>query len=49
MKNDAEAVRKSEKVMFRSFLLEHGIQDPGELADRLESTEAPRAASKEGK
>ena len=49
MKNNAAAVRKSERLMFRSFLLEHGVEDPGELANMLESSDAPRAASKEGK
>jgi hypothetical protein len=34
MKNDAEVIRKSEKVMFRSYLLEHGIKDIDELALR---------------
>lgn len=32
MKSDAEVIRKSEKVMFRSYLLEHGIKDIDELA-----------------
>ena len=37
MKNDAEAVRRAEKVMFRALLLEHGIQDIGDLTAQLES------------
>jgi len=37
MKNDAEGVRRSEKVMFRSFLLEHGVQGPDELISQLEN------------
>jgi hypothetical protein len=40
MKNDAEAVRESEKVMFRSFLLEHGYKDLGELMSRIEASPA---------
>ena len=46
MKNDAEAVRESEKVMFRSFLLEHGYKDLGELMSRIEAspTDAKRRA-----
>jgi hypothetical protein len=37
MKNDAEGVRRSEKVMFRSFLLEHGAKDLNELVVQLEA------------
>jgi hypothetical protein len=37
MKNDAEAVRKTEKTMFRAFLLEHGLQDVNDLIAHLEA------------
>ena len=36
MKNDMEAVTKSEKVLFRSYLLEEGVQNVDELALQLE-------------
>ena len=36
MKNDADGIRKSEKVMFRSFMLEHGFIDVNELVSKLE-------------
>ncbi len=36
MKNDMEAVMKSEKVLFRSYLLEQGVQNVDELALQLE-------------
>ena len=35
MKNDADGIRKSEKVMFRSFMLEHGYIDVNELVSKL--------------
>ncbi len=37
MKNDTEAVRRAEKIMFRAFLLEHGAQDINELIAQLEA------------
>ena len=37
MKNDAEGVRKSEKVLFRSFLLEHGFESVDEMISGLEA------------
>lgn len=43
MRNDAEAVRKSEKPMFRSFLLEQGVQDPSDYVNKLEASPVPRA------
>ena len=36
MKNDMDAVMKSEKVLFRSFLLEQGVQSVEDLANQLE-------------
>ncbi len=36
MKNDMEAVTKSEKVLFRSYLLEEGVQNVDELALQFE-------------
>lgn len=36
MKNDMDAVMKSEKVLFRSFLLEQGVQNIDDLAISLE-------------
>lgn len=42
MRNDADGVRKVERVMFRSFLLEHGITDLAELISKL-SGPSPRA------
>lgn len=48
MKNDMEAVSKSEKVLFRSFLLEQGIQNVDELALQLEDSPA-EAQAKERK
>jgi hypothetical protein len=43
MRNDMEAVSKSEKVLFRSFLLEQGIQDVDQLSMQLGSPAGPRA------
>ncbi len=40
MKNDTEAVSKSERVLFRSFLLEQGIQNIDELIMKLEQEPA---------
>ncbi|HME18188.1 MAG TPA: tubulin-like doman-containing protein [Nitrososphaerales archaeon] len=40
MKNDMDAVMKSEKVLFRSFLLEQGVQSVEELAQQLEGRRA---------
>jgi hypothetical protein len=40
MKNDMDAVMKSEKVLFRSFLLEQGVQSIEELAQQLEGRRA---------
>ena len=40
MKNDMDAVMKSEKVLFRSFLLEQGVQSVEELAVQLEGRRA---------
>ncbi len=40
MKNDMEAVMKSERVLFRSFLLEQGVQSVEELAVQLEGRRA---------
>jgi hypothetical protein len=37
MKNDAESIKKSEKVLFRSFLLEQGAHDVQELKAQLEN------------
>ncbi len=36
MKSDAEEVRRSEKVMFRSYLLEHGFETVEEMISKLE-------------
>ena len=36
MKNDADAVRKSEKALFRSFLLEHGYKNIEDLVALFE-------------
>ena len=41
MKNDTEGVSKSERVLFRSFLLEHGIQNIDESTMKLEQQESP--------
>ena len=35
MKNDAQSIKKSERVLFRSFLLEHGFQEISELTSHL--------------
>ena len=40
MKNDMEAVMKSERVLFRSFLLEQGVQSVEDLALQLEGRRA---------
>ena len=42
MKNDTEAVSKAERVLFRSFLLEQGIQNIDELTMKLEQEEPAR-------
>ena len=42
MRNDADGVRKVERVMFRSFLLEHGITDLSELMSKF-SGPSPKA------
>ncbi len=42
MKNDTDAISKSERVLFRSFLLEQGIQNIDELTMKLEQQEATR-------
>jgi hypothetical protein len=31
MKSDAESIKKSERVLFRSLLVEHGILDVSDL------------------
>jgi Tubulin like len=36
MKNDADAVRKSEKALFRSFLLEHGYKNVEDLIEAVQ-------------
>jgi len=43
MKSDADGIRKSEKVMFRSFMLEHGFIDVNELLAKLEMEMKPKA------
>jgi len=40
MKNDMDAVMKSERVLFRSFLLEQGVQSVEDLAIQLEGRRA---------
>jgi hypothetical protein len=37
MKNDAEGVRRSEKTLFRSFLLEHGFEGVDDMISKLEA------------
>ena len=46
MKNDADAVRKSEKALFRSFLLEHGYKNVEDLLALFEGG-TPRASKKD--
>ncbi|HXW37895.1 MAG TPA: tubulin-like doman-containing protein [Nitrososphaerales archaeon] len=43
MKNDNDGVRRSEKVMFRSFLLEHGVHNPEDLISELEKPATAKA------
>ena len=47
MKSDAEVVRRSEKVLFRSFLLENGIQDLNDLMAQLEGSRPARVEGRE--
>jgi hypothetical protein len=42
MKNDTEGVNKADRILFRSFLLEHGIQNIEELTMKLEQLESAR-------
>lgn len=37
MRNDAEGVRRSEKALFRSFLLEHGFESVDDMISKLEA------------
>jgi len=47
MKNDAGSVRRSEKVMFRSFLLEHGAKDVNDLVTQLKAAPSVRMEERE--
>ena len=43
MKNDADAVRKSEKALFRSFLLEQGYKSIDDLVSAVEGAGSKQA------
>jgi hypothetical protein len=45
MKNDVEGVPKSERTLFRSFLLEQGLQSLDELVSKFEERRAAQSAS----